>query len=56
MNDLNVNKDYPLKWFHFLIYFGLFFAALVNVANGLLYMTGAAYGSSRDTVYSTFPV
>lgn len=42
----NVNKRntyYPMKWFHFLIYFYLFFMALNFVSDGMSYLTGAEY-------------
>lgn len=32
--------DYPMKWFHFMIYFQLFAAAVINLIDGILYIAG----------------
>ena len=35
--------EYPMKWFKFLIYFSLFAGALLNLSNGINYITGNIY-------------
>ena len=40
-----------MKWFHFLIYFGLFAGAVINVINGIMAITGAQYDGSAKLVY-----
>ena len=42
----------PMKWFKFLIYFGLFAGALSNALSGIQMLTGSAYGESKELVYS----
>jgi hypothetical protein len=42
----------PMKWFKFLIYFGLFVGALSNAATGIQMLTGSAYGDNKELVYS----
>ncbi len=36
-------SDYPMKWFHYLIYFALFLDAVVDVSTGLQFVSGSAY-------------
>ena len=51
---------YPMKWFKFLIYFGLFVGAIANAAFGVLYLTGFIYDISsgeegvHELVYAFF--
>lgn len=40
---LNQEPTFSMKWYKFLIYFALFFAALLNLANGVNYITGGIY-------------
>lgn len=40
---LNQEPTFSMKWYKFLIYFLLFFAALLNLANGVNYITGRIY-------------
>ncbi len=44
----------PMKWFKFLIYFGLFAGALLNLVNGSICITGEQYGGYKELVYSRF--
>ena len=48
-----------MKWFKFLIYFLLFFFALINLGNAAMLFTGFHYErnqeGARDLVYSVFP-
>ena len=47
----------PMKWFHFLIYFGLFAGAILNLASGIGYLTGSVYEMqdvSAAAVYAVF--
>lgn len=44
----------PMKWFKFLIYFGLFAGALLNLVNGSIQLTGEQYGGYKEFVYSRF--
>lgn len=48
---------YPMKWYKFLIYFALFFGALMNVVYGIQYLNGDIYenindGVSKEWVYA----
>lgn len=49
----------PMKWFKFLIYFGLFFGAFVNLSQGIQYINGDIYklqaGVSFRIVYKACP-
>lgn len=51
--------EQPMKWHKFLIYFSLFAGAIINLINGVLYLTGYLYNTSMDAgadmVYATFP-
>jgi hypothetical protein len=53
-----VNLEMPMKWYKFLIYFALFFAAFLNVYNGIQILTGSQYtyngNDQSDLVYSYF--
>lgn len=44
----------PMKWFKFLIYFGLFAGALLNLVNGSIQRTGEQYGGYKELVYNRF--
>ncbi|MBE7054440.1 MAG: zinc ribbon domain-containing protein [Ruminococcaceae bacterium] len=44
----------PMGWFKFLIYFALFFGAVLNVANGAMMIAGAHYSGDADAVYRAF--
>ena len=47
-----------MKWFKFLIYFGLWAGAILNFVTGVRMMTGNIYlseGVNADLVYKTFP-
>lgn len=48
--------QYPMGWYKFLVYFALFFGAVVNLVNGIQIMTGGHYGSDYDKeiVYRVF--
>lgn len=49
--------DMPMKWYKFLIYFALIAGAILNAADGLLYITGYIYemnGSGADLVYTFY--
>ncbi len=53
----NQNIQYPMKWYKFLIYFALFFGAILNFGTGILYVTGEVYSlqsSSPEMVYYVF--
>ncbi len=46
-----------LKWHHFLVYFGLWASAVVNVVTGLSYFSGSIYegeGANAELVYFVF--
>ena len=45
---------YPMKWFKFLIYFSLFFSAVMNAFTGIRMLTGSIYEGEADLVYATF--
>ena len=44
----------PMKWFKFLIYFGLFLGALVSLSTAIDFFTGSVYDGNADLVYSAF--
>ena len=53
----SVQPELGMKWFKFVIYFQLFFSALVNIINGFRISTGLHYGvTSRqlDYIYNHF--
>lgn len=43
-----------MKWYHFLIYFGLFAGAALNLINGIVQILGWHYGENRNLVYSFY--
>lgn len=51
---LQPQPQHPMKWFKYLIYFGLFAGALVNLVNGLNMLTGDVYGEMEYIVYRMF--
>lgn len=55
----SVTTDLPMKWYKFLIYFGLWFGAALLVIQGVGYITGAVYNDSSGvgagTVYGAYP-
>ncbi|MBR4799172.1 MAG: zinc ribbon domain-containing protein [Clostridia bacterium] len=44
----------PMKWHKFLVYFALWFSALVNLGAGLNALRGKNYGDQAARVYGTF--
>ena len=49
-----VQPQFKMKWYKFLIYFSLFFSAVVNFASGIMQITGLNYsisGGSASVVY-----
>ncbi len=44
-----------MKWFKFLIYFSLYFSAIVNVISAISMFTGYQYGENVKLVYEVFP-
>ncbi len=56
MNDEEINV--PLKFYHVLVYFGLYAGALLNAVVGLRYISGRIYESTYTTaadIYEMFP-
>lgn len=51
----NMQAAQPMGWFKFLIYFGLFAGAVLNVINAISFFTGSQYGSVGNMVYIVFP-
>ena len=51
--DAEPTPAYPMKWFKFLIYFSLFFAAATHAFTGIRMLTGAVYGSEAELIYAT---
>lgn len=49
------NVQFEMKWFKFLIYFGLFAGAVLNCLSAILQITGAVYEGSAEVVYIFFP-
>lgn len=49
--------DMPMNWYKFLIFFALFFSAVMNIINGISTMAGAQYGGAfgASFVYAVFP-
>lgn len=50
----NSQDNITMKWFKFIIYFQLIASAVLNVINGISYLTGSIY-SGNDFVYIVFP-
>lgn len=46
--------EMPMKWFKFLIYFGLWVGALSNLGNGLGLLTGSVYDGMAAYVYTIY--
>ena len=44
--------EYPMKWFKFLIYFALFAGAVLNLVNGINYITGGVWVAATDGLLS----
>ena len=44
-------NDYPMKFHRFLIYFALWVGALMNLASGVNFLSGAQYGGSANLFY-----
>lgn len=42
-NDVSSEVKYPMKWFHFLIYFQLFYSVIVNLSTAVPYLLDAVY-------------
>ena len=51
---LNEQNQLPMKWFKFLIYFGLFAGAVLNLLSAFPLLTGSVYEGSADLVYAMF--
>lgn len=49
------NVQLEMKWFKFLIYFGLFAGAVLNCLSAILQITGAVYEGAAEVVYIFFP-
>ena len=43
-----------MKWFKFLIYFGLFAGAVMNALSAVTFLTGSMYGVNPNMVYAVF--
>lgn len=54
MNYQQPPYQQPMKWFKFLIYFGLWAGAVVNALSGFGLLTGGAYSGAADYVYMVF--
>ena len=51
-------RELGMKWFKFLVYFGLWAGAVLNFIDGINLLTGAVYeaeGVSAELVYYTYP-
>lgn len=48
-------KHLGMNWFKYMIYFGLFAGAALNVFLGIYSVGGFAYGELADAVYDAFP-
>lgn len=53
--NMNSTRPQPkMKWYNFLIYFSLFFSAVINLGSGIMQITGLNYnisGGDASTVY-----
>ena len=49
------NAEMNMGWFKFTIYFQLFANALLNLFNGVSYLTGYLYGGNSALVYTVYP-
>lgn len=48
-------QHHPMKWFHFLIHFGLFAEAFLALVNGAAMATGVIYGTDSELLYICIP-
>ena len=53
---VTTQQEMPMKWFKFLIYFGLFASFVLNIYGGGMILAGAHYGSEQEAslVYAVF--
>lgn len=42
-DNMELNAQFPMKWYKFLIYFALFFSAFISFVTGIIYITGSIY-------------
>ncbi len=56
LQNVEIAKERPMKWFKFMIYFGLWAAAVVYVLNAFNMFSGRVYAGMADQVYSAYPV
>ena len=45
---------HAMGWYKFLIYFALFAGAIMNLINGIIFVTGSQYGGRKEAVYAFF--
>ena len=50
-----IQNTLPMNWHKFLVYFGLWAGAVLNLINGFLLLTGSHYGDEKELVYYFFP-
>lgn len=46
--------ELPMKWYHFVIWFQLWFTLLSGVMNGLSMLTGSCYDGMAESLYETY--
>ena len=51
---VSLEKELPMKWYKFLIYFVLFASAILNLASGIQFLNGTAYGGEAELLYDAF--
>ena len=44
-----------MKWYKFLVVCGLYIGAVLNLVNGIQFLTGSVYDGAKDFVYAFFP-
>ncbi len=46
---------YGMKWYKFLIYFGLFASAVLNTFIAIMFFTGISFGKSTESIFKLRP-
>jgi len=54
-NKQALDAQHPMKWFKFLIYFALWFGAVINIISAISYMSGGQYAGQAGRVYAMYP-
>lgn len=56
LQNVEVAKERPMKWYKFMIYFGLWAGAVLYLLNAYSMFSGNIYAGMAAQVYSVYPV